>query len=136
MARQRKNKRTPLGKIRRKLSFDNQDKDYQYRWVNDNDMRISDAVDGGYEFVEREDGDHAGDVDAANTDDGMGRRISKVVNKNGTRAFLMRIKKEWFEEDQAEKQKVPDAIEDQIRNRNDEFAQKLGKNVRGKVEIG
>lgn len=137
MARQRKNNRTPLGKVRRKLSYDNQDPDYVYRWVNDNDMRIRDAIEGGYEFVEKEKkGDHAGDEDVANTEAGVGSGISKVVNKNGTRAFLMRIKKEWYEEDQAEKQKIPDAIEEQIRQRNDEYAQQLGGNIRGKVEIG
>lgn len=136
MARKER-KRTPLSGIRRKLSYDNQDKDYVYRWVNDNDRRLQNAQEGGYEFVEKADrDDHAGDDDVTNENAGVGSAISKIVNRDGTKAYLMRIKKEWYEEDQREKQKIPDQIEAQIMRRDDDNARKLGDSVIGKVEIG
>lgn len=136
MARKER-KRTPLSGIRRKLSYDNQDKDYVYRWVNDNDRRLQNAQEGGYEFVEKADrDDHAGADDVANENAGVGSAISKIVNRDGTKAYLMRIKKEWYEEDQREKQKIPDQIEAQIMRRDDDNARKLGDSVIGKVEIG
>ena len=43
-------KRTPLGQ-RNRLSFGNQDSNFVYRVVNDQDDRLEQALTGGYEFV-------------------------------------------------------------------------------------
>lgn len=68
------------------------------------------ALQGGYEFV-RKDG-------KASTSD-MGEAFSQIVGKTegGTplRAYLMEIREDWFNEDQATKQESIDATEKQIR---------------------
>lgn len=68
------------------------------------------ALQAGYEFV-RIDGQ------AATTD--MGQSISQVVgSKEGgasLRAYLMEIREEWYNEDQATKQESINATEKQIR---------------------
>lgn len=107
--------RVPLGVVRRKLSFRNQDPNFQYRWMKDKDNRINEALDGGYEFVERDSGT-AGDD--STSDQGQDTRISKVTGStergDSQRSYLMRIRKDWYEQDQAEKQKYLDEIEQQI----------------------
>lgn len=92
--------RTPIG-ARNRLSFpkDQQDPAYHYRVVNDTDDRLNRFLEAGYEFVT---GDSAlGDARAGEAGS-IDSRVSKPVG-GGTRGFLMRIKKEWYEEDQAAK---------------------------------
>ena len=83
---------------------------YHLHWFNGTADRIQRAIDGGYEFVDPRDvkinsvnlgGDS---VISGNTD--MGSRVSVVggseLGKDGqpVRLVLMRIKQEWWEEDQ------------------------------------
>lgn len=91
-------KRTPLG-ARARLSFGKQDPNFVYRVINDQDDRLVQAQEAGYEFVMGDEklGDNrvaeGGKIDS---------RISKPVG-NGVRGFLMRIPKDYYEEDQAAK---------------------------------
>ena len=91
-------KRTPLG-ARNRLSFGKQDPNFSYRVINDQEDRLQQAQEAGYQFVESDEplGDkrvaEGGKVDS---------RVSKPVG-NGVRGFLMRIPKEYYEEDQAAK---------------------------------
>ena len=88
-------KRTPLGQ-RNRLSFGAQDPNYVYRVINDQDERLMQAQEAGYEFVT---GDQPlGDKRAAEGGK-IDSRVSKPVG-NGVRGFLMRIPKEYYEEDQ------------------------------------
>ncbi len=108
-------KRTPLGAPSYKLAVEERP-GYVRRWINDAGNRLNDAREGGYEF--------ASDVNVGtgsedgNTD--IGSRVSRVVGKHEDgspmRAYLMEIPKEYYEEDQAEKQKHVDQIDDMIRN--------------------
>ena len=83
---------------------------YHLHWFNGTAERIQRAFDGGYEFVDERElkinnvslgGDSAV---SGNTD--LGSRVSVVSGQmlgNGgqpTRSILMKIKQEWFEEDQ------------------------------------
>lgn len=91
-------KRVPLGS-RSRLRFDEQDPNFVYRVINDQDDRLKRAQEAGYEFVHGDDklGDErVGESGAIDT------RISKPVGGN-VRGFLMRIPKEFYEEDQAAK---------------------------------
>jgi hypothetical protein len=99
-------KRIPLGK-RDRISFDNQEDGYHYHIINDKDGRLQKAQDGGYEFVESD--KSLGDK-VVGTAKKMGKYVSMPVGNNIT-GYLMRIKKEWYDEDQKEKQKVVDASE-------------------------
>ena len=76
------------------------DANFEYRFVNDTGSRIQNFKAAGYEFVTGDDlivGDNR--VSDA-TDLGSAKR---VISNDGTTSYLMRIKKEWFEEDQANK---------------------------------
>ena len=84
---------------------------FHLHWMNDYAGRISQALEGGYEFVKPEEtfvnsNDFAGlgeMMETSGTD--LGSRVSVVVGKNedGTplRAYLMKIREEWYVEDQA-----------------------------------
>lgn len=105
--------RVPLGVKRKKLDVRERDPGFVYRWVNDVGGRIADAERGGYEFVAAD--VKAGESDVANQNSSTGDRQSKIVGKNESgkpiTAFLMRIRKEWYESDQKTKQKGLDAVD-------------------------
>lgn len=80
----------------------NGDKDpnYVYRFVNDTGSRIANFQSAGYEFVEDKDL-VVGDSRVFDPSDiGSGKR---VTSNDGTVSYLMRTKKEYYEEDQAAK---------------------------------
>jgi len=98
-------KRTPLGQ-RNRISFATED-GYVYRLINDKDGRLQQAQEGGYDFVESN--KQLGDA-IVGTATKMGKYVSMPVGQ-GITGYLMRIKKEWYDQDQKEKQKRADALE-------------------------
>ena len=98
---------------------------FHLHWFRDEPGRIAQAVQGGYEFVDAvEDGvdilnnslantDH----DSGNTD--LGTRVSIYGGAdekgNAQRLYLMKIRQEWFEEDQESIQAQNDNNERTIR---------------------
>lgn len=92
--------RTPINGRRSILSVKGKDPDYEYRIVNDEGDRVALFQEQGYEVV---------------TDPNVmvgERRVGKpgqegtpvkVSVGNGQQAYLMRIRKDWFEEDQQAK---------------------------------
>lgn len=104
-------KRIPVsGEGRNIFTIDDKDPNYQYRWVNDKDGRIDRFLAGWWEFVRHdvEVGDRS--AESADNPDSM---VTKKVG-NGVTAYLMRIKKEYFDEDQAAKQKRVDEVEESM----------------------
>lgn len=91
-------KRAPLG-ARNRLSFTNQDPNFVYRVINDQDDRLKQALEAGYQFVVSD--EKLGDKRAAEGG-AVDSRVSKPVG-NGVRGFLMRIPKEYYDEDQKTK---------------------------------
>ena len=93
-------KRIPVGTARDILAVNNQDPNYVYRWVNDTPGRIQKFKDGGYEVV-------TADVEVGeNTVDRntkLGSAVTKAVGGVLT-AVLMRIPREWYNEDQKAKE--------------------------------
>ena len=102
-------RRTPLA-ARKKLSVDNQDPNYHYRVVNVVDGRTEDFIDRGYEIVPAKVGDKR--VDSAAP---IGSQ-SQISVGGGTKAVVMRIRKDWYEEDQAFKQSQIDSLEADMNN--------------------
>jgi len=92
-------KRTPIG-VRNRLTVSNKDPNFEYRIVNDKDDRIERFKEGGWELVSKEEGT-IGDkrLDVASSE---GSYAAIAVGK-GDKACLMRIKKEWYAEDQQAK---------------------------------
>jgi len=103
-------KRTPLSQ-RNRISFRTED-GFHYHLINDKDGRLQKAVEGGYEFVESD--RNLGDP-IVGTAKKVGKRVSMPVG-NGTTGYLMRIKNEWYEEDQKAKTKLVDDSEQAIKS--------------------
>lgn len=108
--------RVPLAG-RNRLAVKNKEDGYVYRYVNanlENDPdRIERMMEAGYELVPREQAGALGDNKVDNSSP-MGSAASISVGQ-GTRAVLMRQRKDWFDEDQREKMKEVDAIEQTMR---------------------
>lgn len=94
-------RRTPINGTRNRLNVRGQAPGYVYRIVNDIDDRIQTLQEIGYELV-TDKGVVVGDKRISNpTQEGSPVKISVG---QGTQAYVMRQKKEWFDEDQAAKQ--------------------------------
>ena len=92
--------RKPLNQRGPQAIAGEKDAGFEYRFVNDTGSRIQNFKAAGYELVTGDDlivGDNR--VSDA-TDLGSAKR---VISNDGTTSYLMRIKTEWFEEDQASK---------------------------------
>lgn len=91
--------RTAIG-TRNILTVKGTDPNYVYRFVNDVDDRISQFKEAGYELVP----DESVEVGDKRVNNASSVGSAKIVSVGqGTKAYLMRIKKEWFEEDKARK---------------------------------
>lgn len=76
------------------------DADFVYRFVNDTGSRVANFQAAGYELVTSDDLT-VGDNRVSDASDlGSAKR---VVSNDGTTSYLMKIKREWYEEDQATK---------------------------------
>lgn len=122
--------RVPVASSRAPLTvkgFD--DKNYVGRWVADIEGRIQMFLDGGYEFVQKEDIKKAGEATVETSRKGLDSRISKPGGR-GVTLYLMRIPKKFWEEDR----KAKDAEID----RTEEGLKKPSKNSSdyGKLTIG
>ena len=98
-------RRTPIGR-RNRLTVENRDPNYHYRVVNDVDGRVQDLLDLDYEIVlDAKVGDKR--VDEVSSL-GSAKQISVG---GGVKAVVMRKRKDWFDEDQAVRQKELDDLE-------------------------
>jgi len=73
---------------------------YVRRFVNDEKDRIQQFEDAGYTIVHEE-------VQVGDSKAGNETQVGSITNKavgNGTRAVLMEIKEEWYQEDQKARQ--------------------------------
>jgi hypothetical protein len=91
--------RNVLGISKKKLDT----KNYKYRIVNDIGDRLERFRDAGWEPETTTDQDTLmGDEDVGNSRQ-FGSLVTKPVDKNGTIAYLMKIKREFYEEDEEAK---------------------------------
>lgn len=93
-------------------------KGYFPRWFNDEVGRIEQALAAGYEFVAPEEAPELGSDIGGGVD--KVSRISRVVGLSDTgaeplRAYLMKLRQEWREEDDGVKQADLDKIDTAIR---------------------
>lgn len=100
--------KAPVGRVtrvpvsqRNVLTVKGKDPNYVYRVVNDQDDRIAQFLEGGYELVEKETTDVGDKRVSQGTAVGSKQHLSVG---QGTKAYVMRIKKEFYDEDQAVKQ--------------------------------
>lgn len=102
--------RVPLHEQRDVMNVSDRDPDYHYRWVNDVEQgqRVMKFQKAGYEVVQ--DKVAVGDPTVESKTDNTSSVNTKYVGNN-MKAILMRIPKEWYEEDQAAKQAKVDESE-------------------------
>lgn len=107
-------KRGSFGATRTKLGVDVQLEGYKMYWMNDEVGRITDALDYGWEHV----------TSAETTSSGNDEKVCRLVGKKESGeplyAYLMKIRQDWYEEDQSEQQKVNDAYDAAIRRGSNE----------------
>lgn len=101
-----------------KLRIGNEIEGYHLHIFNDSPGRISQALDVGYEFVTPDEvGGTAVNVVSRNTD--LGDKVRFLVgsgeNNEPLYAYVMKIRNEFFEEDQQALQSRVDLVDDAIR---------------------
>lgn len=108
----RQNRRTPVNGTRNRLTVRGKDPAYEYRVVNDTDDRIQEMLDRGYEIV-KDQNIQIGDKRVATpVAEGTPRKISVG---GGTQAYVMRIKKEFYQEDQQAKAEQVNELESSMK---------------------
>lgn len=100
-------RRTPVGR-RNVLTVTGKDPDYFYRFVNDTGDNVQRFLSAGYEFEEAKNVTIGDTRIGAPT--GVGSNAEASVG-GGTKAFLMKQRKDYYAEDQAAKAAHVDAIE-------------------------
>lgn len=117
--KKRKSYRASINGTRNKLTVRGKDPDYVYRFVNDTDDRILELQERGYEIVTHN--AEVGDKRVATPKkEGTPNQVSVG---GGTKAYLMRIKKEWYEEDAAAKAEEVDKLDEAIRGTKTDYGQ-------------
>lgn len=105
-------RRNAINGTRNRLSVRGQEPGYVYRIVNDLDDRIETLKEIGYELV-TDPNVSVGEKRIANpTQEGSPIKVSVG---NGVQAYVMRQKKEWYDEDQAVKAAKTNELEDQMK---------------------
>lgn len=99
-------KRVPVGGHRNILTVADKDPNFVYRWVLDSPGRIDMFKQGGYEVVV--DNVEVGDA-TVDRPHKLGSAITMV--RGSATLVLMRIPREWYDEDQKAKQDDIDALE-------------------------
>lgn len=100
--------KAPVGRVRRsplvnrgKLSVSRKDPGFVYRFVNDEGDKVSDMIERGYEPVAKSE-TKVGDARVDNSSAEGSLHLISVGN--GVKSVLMKIPKEYYDEDQAIKQ--------------------------------
>ena len=103
---------------RGKLQVGKQIQGYHLYFFNDEPGRIQAALDAGWEFVSPDEVGYAS-TNVTNRNVDLGDRVSVIGGKddrgNGVPQVLLKIKQEWWEEDQADIQKRNDRTDAAIR---------------------
>lgn len=103
-----------------KLTIEHQIEGYHLHIFNDSPGRIANAMSGGYDFVSPDEvGGTKENVVSRNTD--IGDKVRFLVGrtedgKEPQYAYLMKIRQEWYDEDQKAVQAKVNATDDAIRN--------------------
>jgi len=108
--------RIPVSSNRAPLQYRGEDrKNYFYRWVLDKNDRIAKFLEGGYEFVKPAQKNVGEKTVETESQDKQGSLVTKASGTGGLRLIYMRIKKEWYDQDQLAKAKEVDDQEASMR---------------------
>jgi len=111
-------KRIAVG-LRPKLALIGKDPNYEYRYVNDTPGRISMFKQGGWELVTNHEVD-TGNFRAEDASELGSLAYSIVDSGTGLKAYVMKIRKEWYDEFMQEAEQEVHRTEETLRpNDND-----------------
>lgn len=113
-APERRVRRTPINGRRNVLTVAGKDPNFEYRFVNDTGDRVASYVEDGWETVDAKDVRIGDKRIGAPSEQGS---IAEASVGLGDTAILMRIPKEYYEEDQAAKQAYVNRTEEAMRER-------------------
>jgi len=120
--------RVPVGGSRDVTAVSDTPEGYLDRWVNDKPGRVEKFKRAGYENVSAA---QIGDIGVDGTHAKAGV-VSRDMGQ-GVTSYLMRQRKDYFESDQAAKQKIVDASEESIRR---DVKDKIKDGYYGDVIVG
>ena len=110
--------RVPFSANRKRLQIDEKFEGFVTRWFNDQDGRLERAQEAGYVFVERKEVPRLGQGALHQDNSDINSKVSKIVSKGDKkplRAYLMKIKEEWYNEDQETKEGGNRKIDEALR---------------------
>lgn len=114
-------RRTPING-RNVLTVTGKEAGYKYRVVNDAGDRIAQFLEAGYELVDADKVQVGDRRITSTTPEGSKAQVSVG---NGEKAFVLRIREDWYKEDQAAKQTEVSKLE-----------QSITRNLTGKADYG
>ena len=111
--------RVPFGQHKLKLQLSDIDREaldskgFVTRWVNDVGGRLNQAQAGGWAFVDPEEATSLGASAVHDPNTSLGKQVRQVVSKGKDPifAYLMKIRKEFYDEDQKAKMDEIDEME-------------------------
>jgi hypothetical protein len=107
----RQGTRVPVASNRAPLVVKGFDHDnYAGRWVDDRDERIAMFLEAGYEFVTKEQAKVSKEDKTIDSSSGLDSRVKKPGGQGKT-LYLMRLPRQFYNEDQLAKQREVDEIE-------------------------
>jgi hypothetical protein len=111
--------RVPFSANRKRLQVDTTFPGFHIRWFNDQDDRLLRAEAAGYEYVQRKEIGQVGDKDISNGNTDLNSKVSRVVGRTkdnqSIRAYLMKIRDAYWQEDRAAKAAIASEIDQAIR---------------------
>ncbi len=117
--RETRRERPQIGNLRDILTIANKDPEYEYRWVSDKPGRIQWLIDRGWEIVQD-------DLKVGQTSVDSPTKLGSALTRHGggmVTLVAMRIYRDWYDEDQARKQEMVDAVEESMMGAADEARQ-------------
>lgn len=109
-SKDRRRKKGSFGGLNKKLEVDYNIEGYHLYWMNDTPGRIPGALEAGYEHVKEKEV-----YSYSQSEEFVKRHVGTTEKGDGMSAYLMKIRQDWYEEDQAEIQNQNDAFDEAIR---------------------
>lgn len=99
-----------FGGLNQKLGVDKTIEGFHLHWLNDSPGRIPEALEAGYEHVKEKEV-----YSYSNSEEYVSRHVGTSEKGEGMTAFLMKIRQDWYEEDQSGIQTQNDKFDEAIR---------------------
>ncbi len=106
---QAERERIPFGVPRSKLDVFYKVEGYHLHWINDDPGRIFEAQQGGYEFVK------PSEVGFEDKESKVWKLVGRSENGDPINAYLMKLRLDWYEADQAKINEKQDAFDQAIK---------------------